>query len=78
VDKVHGQPRDPQKLEEMKKRDPVVSYRNRLLEQGVLTPADVERIAKEAAEELVETERFVNESPILDDPSVLDRALYAE
>jgi TPP-dependent pyruvate/acetoin dehydrogenase alpha subunit len=78
VDKVHGQPRDPQKLEEMKKRDPVVSYRNRLLEQGVLTPADVERVAKEAVEELAETERFVNESPILDDPSALDGALYAE
>ncbi len=78
VDKVHGQPRDPKKLEEMKKRDPVVLYRNRLLEQGVLTAADVERIAKEVAEEVAETEHFVNESPILDDPSALDRALYAE
>jgi TPP-dependent pyruvate/acetoin dehydrogenase alpha subunit len=65
-------------IEEMKKRDPVVLYRSRLLEQGVLTPTDVERIAKEVAEEVAETERFTNESPILDDPSALDRALYAD
>jgi acetoin:2,6-dichlorophenolindophenol oxidoreductase subunit alpha len=78
ADMAHGRLRDPKMLEEMKKRDPVVLYRNRLLEQGILTAQDVERIAKEAAEDVAETERFVNESPVLDDPSALDRALYAE
>jgi TPP-dependent pyruvate/acetoin dehydrogenase alpha subunit len=48
---------------------------NRLLEQGILTAEDVDRIDKEVAEEVAETERFVNESPILDDPAVLDRAV---
>jgi len=33
-DKVHGKPRDPKMIEEMKKRDPVVLLRGRLLEQG--------------------------------------------
>lgn len=78
ADKVHGQPRDPKMIEEMKKRDPVVLYRSRLLEQMILTAKDVERIAKEVAEEVAETERFVNKIPILDDPLVLDRALYAD
>ena len=78
ADMAHGKPRDPKMIEEMKKRDPVVLYRSRLLEQGILTAKDVERIAKEVADEVAETERFVNESPILDDPSVLDRALYAD
>jgi acetoin:2,6-dichlorophenolindophenol oxidoreductase subunit alpha len=78
ADVSHGKPRDPKLIEEMKKRDPVFLYRNRLLEQGILTAKDVERIAKKVAEEVAETERFANESPILDDPSALDRALYAD
>lgn len=77
-DKVHGKPRDPKMIEEMKKRDPVVLLRDRLLVQGILTKGDVERIDKEVAEEVAETESFVNESPILDDPSVLNQALYAD
>jgi TPP-dependent pyruvate/acetoin dehydrogenase alpha subunit len=78
ADAAHGKPRDPKMVEEMKKRDAVVLFRTRLLEQGILTNKDVERIDKEVTEEVAETERFVNESPILDDPSVLDRALYAD
>lgn len=75
---VHGKDRDPKEIEEMKKRDAVVLYRNRLIKKGILTPEDVERIDKEAKIEVEEAERFIEESPIPDDPSVLDRALYAE
>jgi pyruvate dehydrogenase E1 component alpha subunit len=78
ADAAHGKPRDPKMIEEMKKRDAVVLFRSRLLEQRILTAGDVERINKEVVEEVAETERFVNDSPILDDPSVLDRALYAD
>ena len=77
-DMAHGKPRDKKAIEEMKSRDPVALFRDRLLEQGVLTADDVKRIDKEVAEEVSETERFIKESPILDDPSVLDQALYAD
>ena len=77
-DKIHGQPRDPKKIEELKKRDPVVLYRERLLDQEVLTQEDVERIDREAAREVREAEQFIDESPFPDDPAILDRALYAD
>ncbi|MBU2551110.1 MAG: thiamine pyrophosphate-dependent dehydrogenase E1 component subunit alpha [Proteobacteria bacterium] len=77
-DKIHGQPRDPEELEAMRRRDPVELFRSRLLEQGVLTPEDIERIDGEAQREVEEARRFIDESPSPDDPSLLDRALYAD
>jgi pyruvate dehydrogenase E1 component alpha subunit len=77
-DKIHGQPRDPKKIEELRKRDPILLYRERLLDQNILTQADVERIDREAAEEVRATERFIDDSPFPDDPTILDRALYAD
>ena len=48
-----------------------------LLEQGILTDADMERIDREAAEEMEEAEKFATESPI-PDPEILKTALYAD
>lgn len=76
-DKCHGQFRDAQELEEMKKRDSVILFRNHLLEQKVLTQKEVDEIDKEAQAEVAETEQFIDESPFPEDPSLLDRALYA-
>ncbi|MBW1787426.1 MAG: thiamine pyrophosphate-dependent dehydrogenase E1 component subunit alpha, partial [Deltaproteobacteria bacterium] len=77
-DKVHGEPRDPDKVEALRKRDPLLILRERLLNEGILTPEDVERIDNEAEQEIAETEKFIDESPFPDDPSILDKALYAD
>jgi pyruvate dehydrogenase E1 component alpha subunit len=77
-DKVHGKPRDPKAIEELKRRDPIELFRKRLLDQGVLKPEDVARIDDEAQAEVAETERFIAESGFPDDPAILAKALYAE
>ncbi len=76
-DVSHAEPRPPEEIEAWKKRDPVVLMGDRLLEQGVLTPDDIERIARESAGEMDEAERFAMDSP-MPERSVLDQALYAE
>jgi len=77
-DKIHGRERKAEEIEKLRERDPIVLFRTRLLESGVLTPEDVSRIDQEAAAEIRETEEFIDASPFPDDPSILDRALYAE
>jgi acetoin:2,6-dichlorophenolindophenol oxidoreductase subunit alpha len=57
-------------------RDPVKICRQKLLDQGVLTEADISRIQSEADSEVEAAERFVEESPI-PDPSLFDELLYA-
>ncbi|MBI5445272.1 MAG: thiamine pyrophosphate-dependent dehydrogenase E1 component subunit alpha, partial [Deltaproteobacteria bacterium] len=63
-------------VDELRKRDPVKLFRERLLAGGVLTPADVERIDREASAEVEAAERFADESP-LPDPATMKQALYA-
>lgn len=60
-----------------KARDPIQLYQKKLLEEGVLTQADVDRIDREAAEEVIEADRFATESPI-PEPDILEKALYAD
>ncbi|MCP4754662.1 MAG: thiamine pyrophosphate-dependent dehydrogenase E1 component subunit alpha [Proteobacteria bacterium] len=77
-DQIHGVDRDPKEIEELRKRDPIEMFRKSLLDQRVLTPEDVERIDQEANAEVADAEKFIDESPFPDDPSILDKALYAE
>jgi TPP-dependent pyruvate/acetoin dehydrogenase alpha subunit len=76
-DWCHAELRPPEEIEEWKKRDPVKLFRDRLMEEKVLTEEDVQRIDREADAETEEAERFAIESPP-PDPSILDRILYAE
>jgi TPP-dependent pyruvate/acetoin dehydrogenase alpha subunit len=76
-DVSHAEPRPPEEMEAWKKRDPIVLFRERLLEQGVLSKDDVERIDREVAEETEAAERFAMDSPV-PDPAVLNQALYAD
>jgi len=48
-----------------------------LLEQKILTQADIDRIDAEAASEMEEAEKFAMESPV---PSsdILEKSLYAD
>ncbi|UCF91605.1 MAG: thiamine pyrophosphate-dependent dehydrogenase E1 component subunit alpha [Desulfobacterales bacterium] len=64
-------------VEEWKKRDPIKLMEATLLEKGVLTEADIERIHREATEEMEEADRFSADSP-WPDPKGLDQALYAD
>lgn len=73
----HGEKRPEEEVEEIKKKDPVVLFQSRLLEQGVLTQEDVERIDKEVEAELEDVQRHCEESPF-PDPSILENAVYAD
>ena len=64
-------------MEEWMKKDPIRLFKDALMEKGVLTQADVERIDKEADDEMAEAERFSAESP-WPDPKNFDKALYAD
>jgi TPP-dependent pyruvate/acetoin dehydrogenase alpha subunit len=76
-DWCHADPRCKEEVEDWKKRDPVKLYQDKLLRDGTLTQKDVERIEREVAAEVEEAKRFAAESP-LPDPSILNKALYAE
>ena len=75
--KVGGKPRSEEEVEKLKKRDSIEICRKRLLKDKVLTPKDVKRIAAEIDAEIVDAEKFIDESPIQDDPTQLAPALYA-
>jgi acetoin:2,6-dichlorophenolindophenol oxidoreductase subunit alpha len=70
-------PRPQEEIDAWKNRDPIDLFEKRLLEEGVITKADIDRIHRDAKEEMEEAERFASESPP-PDPELLQRALYAE
>ncbi|MBW2091596.1 MAG: thiamine pyrophosphate-dependent dehydrogenase E1 component subunit alpha [Deltaproteobacteria bacterium] len=76
----HYEPRPAEEVEAWKQRDPIKLFRENLLQQGVLTDADVERIDKEIDAEVESLEKYADECPIPkpEDPSVLDKLLYAD
>lgn len=76
-DVSHAQPRPAEEVEAWKKRDPINLFRERLLEQGVLSQDDAERIDREVAAEIDEAERFAMDSPV-PDPAILEKVLYAD
>jgi acetoin:2,6-dichlorophenolindophenol oxidoreductase subunit alpha len=76
-DVSHTEVRSPEHIAELKKRDPIESFKSKLLKQGVLTEELVNQIEKEAKEEADETEKFCIESPI-PDPSILQKLVYAD
>ena len=76
-DWAHADLRPEEEIEAWKKRDPIKLFQEKLLEQGVLTQEDVERIDREATAEVEEVERFAMESPI-PDPAILDNILYSD
>ncbi|MFH2130549.1 MAG: thiamine pyrophosphate-dependent dehydrogenase E1 component subunit alpha [bacterium] len=75
--KVGGKPRSEEEVAELKKRDSIEICRNRLLKDKVLTQKEVKRIDAEAAAEIADAEKFIDASPIQDDPAQLAPALYA-
>ncbi len=69
--------RTEEEIAELRKRDPIKLCREKLLENGILTQEDVDRIDRETAAEVEAAEKFAIDSP-LPDPSAFDQMLYAE
>jgi acetoin:2,6-dichlorophenolindophenol oxidoreductase subunit alpha len=79
-DVSHAEPRPKEEIEAWKKRDPVILFREKLLERNVITAVDVERIEKETDAEMAALDKMAMESPHPDpkDPGILDTWLYSE
>jgi len=75
-DVSHADPRPPEEIEAWKRRDPIKLFAEKLVQQGVATQEELDRIDAEATAEIQEAERFALESP-LPDASLLDGMLYA-
>jgi pyruvate dehydrogenase E1 component alpha subunit len=54
--------RPKHEVEKWKKRDPIILFRDSLLEKGILTNTDVKKIDKKTNEEMQEAEQFASES----------------
>lgn len=76
-DMVGTEVRTEEEIAELRKRDPINLYRGKLLDTGILTQEDVQRIDREVAAETEAAEEFANQSP-LPEPSVFDQLLYAD
>jgi len=59
---AYGGYRSKEEVDEAWKRDPIPRYRNQLIEMGVLTEAEADRIDREARAEVEEAARFALES----------------
>lgn len=70
--------RNPDEIAAWKKRDPIELFGKKLLEQGILTQVDLDRIEREAKEEMESAELFAAKSPNSEDPSILAKFLYAD
>jgi len=55
--------RSSEEFEEWLKRDPIVLFRAKLIEMGVLTEAQADQLDREAREEVLAAEAFAKESP---------------
>jgi pyruvate dehydrogenase E1 component alpha subunit len=76
-DVSHADPRPPEEIEAWKRRDPIKLMGENLVQQGVATQDELDKIDAEASAEIQEAERFAMESA-LPDASLLDGMLYAE
>ncbi|MCZ6549918.1 MAG: pyruvate dehydrogenase (acetyl-transferring) E1 component subunit alpha [Candidatus Methylomirabilales bacterium] len=69
--------RDKSEVDEWKQRDPIVSFRQKLEAEGLLSPQELEQIERETDELIAEAVRFAEESP---DPPLTDlyEDIYAD
>ncbi|MGH7478366.1 MAG: thiamine pyrophosphate-dependent enzyme, partial [Candidatus Methylomirabilales bacterium] len=55
--------RDKSEVEEWKQRDPIILFQQRLREEGVLAPQDLEQMERETDELVADAVKFAEESP---------------
>lgn len=77
MDLVHDKPRPQEEIEAWKIRDPIRVFKEKLLNRGIVTDSDLEKLDLEIEAEIEDADRFANESP-LPDIKNLHRILYAE
>ena len=75
-DVYHFQPRPEELVKAAIEKDPVPTFAKKLVEQGILTESDLEKIDKELDQEVAEIDKQAMESPPTD-PAVLAQDLYA-
>jgi TPP-dependent pyruvate/acetoin dehydrogenase alpha subunit len=73
----HCTPVPEDEIAAWKKRDPIKLLGERLLNQGIMTKADIETIDQQVTAEVAEAQRFAVESPD-PDPAILTRIIYAD
>ncbi|KPJ90107.1 MAG: hypothetical protein AMS18_11535 [Gemmatimonas sp. SG8_17] len=61
-DPIHGHYRMREEIEEQKKRDPLHSFSDRLVEAGIMSPEDYEEMERQIREELDDAAAFADES----------------
>lgn len=76
-DVSHHDPRPAEEVAHWKGRDPIVLFRDRLIQSGDFTQAELDGIDAEAAAEIDAAERFAMDSPS-PEPAALERAVYAD
>jgi pyruvate dehydrogenase E1 component alpha subunit len=69
--------RTKEEIEQYRKQDPIVLFRQRLADEGLLTDEDTQQLEQQTDEEIEAAVRFAEESPF-PDPSTLFDHLYAE
>jgi pyruvate dehydrogenase E1 component alpha subunit len=52
-----------EEAEEWRKRDPILAFRNKLVDERIMTPADAEKIDQEIADEIERAVKFAIDSP---------------
>jgi len=55
--------RTDKELDEWKEKDPLINFHKHLIDQGLSTESDIEKISKSADDELSEAVKFATESP---------------
>ncbi len=55
--------RDRKEEEEWKKRDPILTFSNKLLNAGIITPEELKKLKEEIEKEIAEAEEFALSSP---------------
>jgi pyruvate dehydrogenase E1 component alpha subunit len=63
--------RSQEDKDECKKRDPILRFRKKLVEMGIFTEADADRVHQEVVAEVNEAEKFALESPFPEPKEVL-------
>ncbi len=72
------EPRPQEEIDAWRKRDPIILFQKRLLEEAILTQDDIDRIDREATQEMEEAERLALGDPLPADPErLLHKAVFA-
>lgn len=76
-DVIHTKPRTREMIDELKKRDPIDAFAEKLMVQNILSREDIDRMDKELQEAANEMDRQAMESG-QPDPSILMSMVYAD